>query len=225
MGLIGRSTFTVTVEPWFVMIDTNLVLSQRLVFNEVIVTNGGVLTAPLGMECGRLRLSASTISLGTNSTTTDAMLMHSRLFGTNGVVFDGDVTLKGTNYIQAAGVFGSTALDVAGTNVMVGNFSIGNLAINDLSRLTFSGTNTADSILVGSNGVLTTLPKVPLVLAVAGEARVEAGGVLDARDKGYQGGAKRGGAGSQQRDWGQPWGPGRRSARRPCIEADVWRSV
>ncbi len=148
------------------MIDPTLTLTQRLAFNEVIVTNGGVLSAPIGLDCGNLLLKGSILNLGTNSTGSDAIISNARLIGTNGLALIGTVTLSATNYIRGSGALGS--LTNTGTNTLDGVF-------------TFS------SLLVASNSVLTTVPEVALDLTVSGEARVMAGGWIDARFKGYQG--------------------------------------
>ena len=145
--------------------ESGLVLTQRLAYAEVIVTNWGMLVAPSGLDCGKLTLTRSTLSLGTNSTVSDALLTNSRLFASNGVSMTGNVVLAATNYLRGTGSFGS--LVATGTNIFDGAFS-------------------ASSLLVGSNGVLTTLPRVPLVMSVAGQMRILAGGMLDVRDLGYQ---------------------------------------
>src|SRR5205823_1574781 len=96
-GLIAQGKFTVTVEPRFVMIDTNLVLTQRLAFSEVIVTNAGVLTAIPGMDCGNLLLISSTLHLGTNSTGSNAIITSSRLIATTRFAFSGPTLFATSN--------------------------------------------------------------------------------------------------------------------------------
>ncbi|MBI3416313.1 MAG: cadherin-like domain-containing protein [Verrucomicrobia bacterium] len=165
-GLIAIGHLIVNVQPRFVMIDPVLTVTQRLAFNAVIVTNGGSLKATAGWDCGDLLVVGSSLQLGTNSTAANATISNSILIGTNGFSMTGQVQLTVTNYLVGTGSLGS--LTASGTNV-------------------FNGTFGAASFLLTAGSVLTTVPLVPLVLNVAGQAQVAAGGLIDGRAKGYQG--------------------------------------
>src|SRR6185436_11423695 len=73
-GSIGNNLFPVIVEPWLLMIDASLTLTQRLAFNQVIVTNGGSLTATNGLDAGGLVVSPGSVNFGQRSSITSLYL-------------------------------------------------------------------------------------------------------------------------------------------------------
>jgi hypothetical protein len=78
---------------------------------------------------------------------------------------------------------------VSGSNVamaVVGNASFTDVVVSNQAVLTLGGTNLVGSLVVGSNGVLAASAQVGLGLVVTGQVHVLAGGIMDARGKGYQ---------------------------------------
>jgi uncharacterized repeat protein (TIGR01451 family) len=203
-GLIARETFTVTVEPWFLMIDSSLTLTQRLSFNQTIVTNGGSLTASLGLDCGSLVLNSSTLKLGSNSTAAGVLIQGGQLFATNGLAAadiaatNAVVVLTGinrANNVWLAGGQFSAVGDLRFVDVMAVSNTMSFLGSLTTRDFTISGgTNVFGGALLSANslslfaGVLQGVATKPLNLVVTNTLAVSSNSVIDVTGKGYAGG-------------------------------------